>query len=261
MKKIILFLSILFTGSFLQSSAQVSFSPTVFTAEDEVTITVDVTGTPMAGKTEAYIWIFSNPTAGSGTSKDGIVNGAWTNSNVTGKMTPAGTNKWSFKFVGTTMFNQTPAELKEFGFLVKAKNGSDGQTPDYKPYKFDPLIFVPSVFRVFPSKVGQDDVITLNFDQTLAATITEERMTATTVSLVFLDQTGTQIGTTQTVNAKSGGNKLWMASFIPTRLVTVPAGKKIEKIKYKFNGTLLDINGASSNVSSSENELTLVDMK
>jgi hypothetical protein len=59
MRKLFL-LFIMMAFAFVKVSAQVTFSPASFTAIDSVTVTVDVSGTPMAGETEAYLWIFSN---------------------------------------------------------------------------------------------------------------------------------------------------------------------------------------------------------
>lgn len=235
-----------------------SFSPSSFTAEDEVTLTVDVTGTGMAGATDAYLWIFSNPDIGGGA--DGVTNGSWTNSSTAAKMTPAGPNKFTFKFIGTTMFGQTPAQLKSFGFLLKKKDGS-AQTPDYKPYFFDPLIFVPSLARVFPSKVDVDDVITVNFDQRFAVNTNDKRMTPKTVTITMFDDLNNQVGTPLVVNLRSTEPTIWSGSFIPERSFTAAAGRKLQKFYYKFNGTVLDINGLPSNVSTDAAEVAFTRMK
>ncbi|TDH25134.1 hypothetical protein EXU57_13560 [Segetibacter sp. 3557_3] len=237
--------------------AQVTFSPPVFTAEDEVTLTVDVTGTPMAGQPEAYIWMFSNVSGGG---KDGFTNTSWTNSPATAKMTPAGTNKWSFKFTGTTMFSQTPAELKDFGFLVKAKDGSK-QSPDYKPFAFDPLIFAPAKLRVFPAKVDRDDVVTVNFDQALATTVEEQRMAPVSATIALLDNTGAEVGTPLTIATRKIENTVWAASFIPSAQFTPGAGRRLARFKFKFNGTVRDTNGANTTVSSSEAQVEFVTLK
>lgn len=247
-----------FTLSGLGAFAQPTFSPSSFTAEDEITITVDVTGTGMAGATDAYIWIFSNPDLGGGT--DGITNGSWTNSSDGAKMTPAGTNKFTFKFIGTTMFGQTPAQLKSFGFLLKKKDGS-AQTPDYKPFFFDPLIFVPTMTRIFPSKVDKDDVITINFDNRYATTPNDQRMAPKTVSIIMYDDLGATVGAPLTLNLKKSEATIWSASFIPELSFIAAAGKKLGKFKYKINGTILDVNGAESTVSTAEFEVVFTRMK
>jgi hypothetical protein len=257
MKKIISFLLILTLVAFAPTFAQVTFSPAVFTAEDEVTLTVDVTGTPMAGQTEAYIWIFSNVSGGG---KDGFTNTSWTNSPATAKMTAAGTNKWSFKFTGTTMFGQTPGELKDFGFLVKTKDGSR-QTPDYKPFAFDPLVFTASKLRVFPSKVGVDDVVTVNFDKALGTTIEEQRMEPTSATIIMLDNTGVAVGSPLTLTLRKLTTNIWAASFIGSSSFTPVTGRRLAKFRFRFNGTVRDVNGALTTVSTSEAEVEYVILK
>jgi hypothetical protein len=259
MKKIFSFLFISCLA-FSSLEAQVTFNPAIFTAEDEVTLTVDVTGTNMAGKSEAFIWIFSNPTAGSGPQVDGSVNGSWGNSGTNAKMTAAGTNKWSFKFTGTTLFNLTPGELKEFGFLVKAKDGT-AQSPDYKPFKFDPLVFTPSTFRIFPSKVGQDDMVTINFNQNLSTDLVEQRISPTTVTVTVFNTNNVQVGQPITLNVRNIGNKIWGASFLPSFSFSIPAGTKLSKFRYKFNGTTEGPTGSPTQVSTQEIEVPFLDLK
>lgn len=259
------FLSIIFlTFSAFALKAQVTFSPATFTAIDPVTLTVDVTGTPMAGETEAYIWIFANPSVPDNTAgfpkPDGKVNGAWGNSADAAKLTNVGGNKWKFSFTATELFGITPAQLKDFGFLVKTKTGSK-QTPDYKPYAFEPLIFTPTKFRVFPAKVSQDDVVTIVFDKSLATTTNEQRMAPTTVTVTVIDDANAPVGTPLTLTVRAMENNLWGASFIPTRSYTLPAGKKLIKFRYTFNGTVLDTNGTRITVSSTEAEVPFSDLK
>jgi hypothetical protein len=257
MKKLLSLILLIVAG--LSVNAQnPTFSPSIFNAEDQVTLTIDVTGTGMAGAVDAYIWIFSNPDLGGGA--DGVTNGSWGNSSDAAKMTAAGTNKWSFTFIGTTLFGQSPAQLKSFGFLVKKKDGS-AQTPDYKPYFFDPLVFVPTMLRVFPAKVGADDVVTVNFDRTYGVTPNEQRMTPVSATVTVYDETGSQVGSPLTVSIRNTASTIWSASFIPSVSFTPGTGHKLAKFKYKFNGTVLDPSGASSNVSSSETEVVLTTMQ
>jgi hypothetical protein len=259
MKKIILLLFIVFTACFT-GNAQVTFSPGTFTAEDQVTLTVDVSGTPMAGQSEAYIWIWANP-GGVGPAPNGIVNGAWGSSSASAKMTGAGTNKWSFTFTGTTLFGLTAGELHDFGFLVKAKDGANGQTQDYKPFLFDPLIFTPSKLRTFPSKVGRDDVVTVNFEKTLGTSTDEQRMTPVTVSITMFDETNAPVGSVLTVPVRKTGDNIWSASFIPTNSFTAGTGHKLKKFTYHFNGTVLTPTGGTQNVSSADASVDFVEMK
>ncbi|MCU7552591.1 hypothetical protein OCK74_25960 [Chitinophagaceae bacterium LB-8] len=264
MKKI--FLLLLITAfAFARTNAQVSFGPPTFTAIDPVTITVDVTGTPMAGETEAYIWIFSNASVSGNAAypnKDGNVNGSWGNSSDAAKMTAAGTNKWKFTFTATELFGQTPAQLKDFGFLLKSKTGSK-QSPDYKPYAFEPLIFTPTLFRNFPAKVGVEDVITVNLDKSLATDVNTSRMTPASVTVTFYNDgnPAVAVGTLNNVPVRNNGS-IWSATFIPTQAtIVLPGGTKLKSFKYKFNGTILDTDGKTSNVSTSETEVPFSDLK
>ncbi|WP_199118190.1 hypothetical protein [Pedobacter sp. ASV28] len=241
MKKLIL--SIIFSLSTLWAFSQVTFSPVTFTAEDEVTITLDVTGTPLAGIDDIYIWTFSNDGVGGG--KDGLVNGQWGNSSDAAKFTKIATNKFTFKFTGTTLFGQSPAELINFGFLAKTKDGSK-QTPDYKPYKFDPLVFVPTQFRVFPAKLDQTDMATVYFHQDLATEQSLQRLFDVKVTIVFYDAAGNEFARRVDMIAKKETDKLYAYSFIPDRLVTIPSGTVLSKFSYQFTGNLKDANGGNT---------------
>ncbi len=257
MKKILY--SVLFMLGFMVADAQnPSFVPNSFTAEDQVKLTIDVTGTPMAGATDAYIWIFSNPDVGGG--NNGIVNGDWTNSSADAKMRLVGTNKWEFTFTGTILFGRPPAELKSFGFLLKKKDGS-AQTPDYKPFAFDPLVFIPTMLRVFPAKVSATDIVTVNFDRSLGATPNEQRMTPVSATITAYNEAGIQVGSPLTLNARAFATNIWAASFNPSASFTPGAGHTLLKFKYKFNGTTLDTGGATISVSSSEAEVPFTLMK
>ncbi len=233
------------------ASAQVTFSPSVFTAIDQVTITVDVTGTPMAGEPEAYLWAFSN--AG-----DAVSNGSWGSSSIVNKMTSAGVNKWRYTFTGVDFYNSTPAALKELGLLLKSKDGSK-QTPDYKWFKFDPLIFTATKMRVFPSKVGPDDVVSVNFDQSLATVVNEQRMMPNNVTVVLVNAAGGTVDT-KTFPVKKEGT-IFIGTFIPTYSFTVPVGTVLDKFRYRFNGTVKNASNVDVTVSTEEVEVPFSKLK
>lgn len=250
MKKLIL--SIIFTLSAAFAFAQVTLSPATFTAEDEVTITLDVTGTGMAGQDDVYIWIFSNDGVGGG--KDGISNGQWGNSSDAAKMTKIGTNKFTFKFVGTTLFGQSPAELINFGFLGKSKDGTK-QTADYKPYKFDPLVFSAAQFRIFPAKQDYTDMSTVYFHQDLATDQNLQRMFDVKVNLTFYNEAGAVVGSKTALVATKESASVYSYSFIPEKVITIPAGTKLGKFSYQFTGSVKDANGANVSTSGPVNEI------
>lgn len=266
MKKTLFAILMLCSLSVQRTNAQVTSSPLIYTAIDEVTITVDVTGTPMAGEANAFIWIFSNPDATDAEAattrpkKDGVVNGAWGNSSDAAKMTAAGTNKWSFTFKGNELFGLPPSQLVSYGFLVKAKDGSK-QTPDYKPFKFDPLVFVPTKMRVFPNKVGATDVIGVNFDQSLTNVTDEQRMMPVSVT-VILEGPGNVVLGTKVIALKKESTTIWAAYFIPTYTFGVTEAQASGgRFRYKFNGTIPGANGAVLNVSTEEVTVPLIMLK
>ncbi|MET0636583.1 MAG: hypothetical protein ABWZ25_11190 [Chitinophagaceae bacterium] len=252
---------ILLLGLVITSQAQnPTFSPSSFTAEDEVTLTVDVSNTPMAGVADAYIWIFCNPDQPEGLRGDGIVNGTWTSSSSAARLTPAGPNKWTFTFIATTMFNKTPADLKTFGFLVKKADGS-AQTPDYKAFSFDPLVFVPSMLRVFPAIVGANDIVSVNFDRAHAVSTNEQRMTPTAALITAWDETGTQVGTELEIPVRKLQDQIWIATFLPLGRFTAPVDHRLSKLRYRFKGTILGPDGTPQNITSSEAEITLSNLQ
>ena len=238
-----------------------TISPAVYTAEDEITLTIDLTGSPLEGVAAPYIWTWANEVNGAG-AIDAVVNTAWTNSPDAAKFTAVAgqPNKFTIKLTGTTMYNRSPGELKHFQFLVKAKDGSK-QTANSPINKFDPLVFIPSMLRTFPARVGQNDVVSIYFHQDLATTINEQRMEPTTVTVEVFDNTGASAGQPLTLPVKSAGTKLWKVYFVPTRSYTPGAGKKFVRFTYKFNGTVRDENNAPVTVSTATTEVLLGDMK
>ena len=252
MKKL-LYLFLLVGAAFTANAQNPSFSPSSFTAEDQVTFTFDVSGTGMAGATEAYLWLWGN--AG-----DSPLNTSWTNSPDIARMTAAGTNKWSYTFTATVLWGLPPAALQNFRFLIKKKDGS-AQTPDQGPFNFDPLVFTPTMLRIFPAKVGYDDVVTVNFDKAYGVTTNEQRMEATTATITMYDDLGAAVGTPLVLPVSKVADTRWGGSFIPSISFTPATGRKLAKFKYKFNGTILDPSGVTVTVSSSETEITFTTMQ
>ncbi len=251
MKKLFYLLLLLLTGTWV--NAQVTISPSSFTAEDQITVTVDVTGTGLAGSAEAYIWLWGN-------SGDSPLNSSWTNSPAAAQMTPAGTNKWSFTFTPTIMWGLPPVSLTRFNFLVKKKDGS-AQTSDFGPYFYDPLVFIPSKLRVFPAKVDQNDVVTINFDRSLGENPNEQRMTPATATITMYDNTDAQVGIPVNINVRAFATNIWAVTFIPSSSFTPPAGRTLKKFRYRFNGTVLNDVGVPVTVSSTEAEVTFTTMQ
>lgn len=258
MRKIFFLSVLMFAVNWLHAQAPaVTLKPSSFTAEDEVTLTIDVTGTKMAGKTDAYLWIWCNAGAGDPYKEsDGLTNGTWTGSKPAAKLISKGGNIFEYKFIGTVMFGKEPGQLKHFQFLVKTIDGGT-QTDNTAVIPFEPIVFVPVPFRVFPNKLGEDDVATVNFHQSLAPTTAEQRMMPKTVTVKLFDAGGVQIGDEKTWNVKSDGNGVFSYSFIPSIAWSIPAGKKAGKFSYRFDGLGKDATGNTVTVTGTTSEKTI----
>lgn len=261
MKKIFFLAIMLAYASWLQAQT-ITITPNTYTAEDEVTLTIDVSSVAsLAGKTDLYLWIWANGDNPSGyTLTNGLSNGVWGASLPAAKFTNKGNNVFEYKFTGTSMFGLEPGKLKHWQFLAKTIDGS-GQSPDSRKYEFEPIVFTPVPFRVFPNKLSASDVTTLYFHQDLAPTVAEQRMTPKTVSVTLYDQGGIKIGDVKTWNLKSEGNKVWSYSFIPNFVWTVPAGKIPSKLGFHFDGTGKDVNGNTVNITGTNSEKSIEALK
>lgn len=240
MKKIICSLIGLFTLAFSAKSqtsgAVVTTIPSSFTAEDVVKIIVDVSAVGnLAGREPLYMWTWNpgNPAPG---------NGDWTNSNEARKMTKEAPNKWSITFKPTDFYGKAPAEITKIEFLVKAKDATGDLKTNDIALNVDPLIYTPTVFRTFPKFIGINEIITAYLDQKLATDVITERMDPSSVE-ISLYNGNTQIGTTQTVNLKAEGNKVWSYTFFPPSLFGLAPNAVADKVRFKFKGTGRDANG------------------
>jgi hypothetical protein len=262
MRKIIFLAVMLLCVNWLQAQFNtVKITPKTYTAEDEITFTIDLTGTSLEGKTDLYIWIWANDGATGFTKVDGVTNGgSFGASKPEAKMTNKGNNIFEYKFLPTTMFGLEPGKLNHWQFLVKTLDGVS-KTNDSPKLLFEPIVFTPVPFRVFPNRLGASDVATLYFHQDLALTTAEQRMTPKTVTVTLYDQGGIKIGEAKTWNLKSEGNKVWSYSFISNIAWSIPAGKTASKFSFHFDGTGKDVNGNTVNITTPETEKNIDALK
>ncbi|HEX7366706.1 MAG TPA: hypothetical protein VF273_06410 [Pelobium sp.] len=277
MKKILSVLLILLVSAGLAKAQKANptftISPAKFTAEDLITITVDVTGTSLATKGQLYIYAFNQ--AGPGLYND------FCSDQSGAKMTDEGGNKWSYKLTLTNYFNATPAKIgTTFGFLFKASQaggcGQDAnQSVDFSA-TIESLVYAPNVFRIFPNKFTQDDIVTFYMDKKLLDPSKTALKNATEV-YVFTDvdymrpdgSTGnfqvsqyceplntsdgsyytgqTTVADNIALKAKDEGNGLFSWTIVPAKFFRIgdtsspkfpPAGSKIIKIKVHFRTRL-----------------------
>lgn len=273
MKKILFLIIIVLTGGFAFAQTA-SVSPSSFTAEDQITITFDLTGQSLgSGGEDVYMWGFVPGCCGSPLNDQ---NGfGFGNSNPLAKCTRIGTSqKFTFTLTPTTYMNKTAAQIgAQFGCLAKNQNGSK-QTADFV-FAVDPLTFNASVFRAFPSKFTQDDVVTFFLDKKLldasksALKAATEIYAYTDIDYVKPDGSGgffqvsqycepldmgsgdyytgqTTVADNVALKAKDFGNGLFGWTIIPAKFFRIgdvgpkfpPAGSRITKIKVHFRTRL-----------------------
>ncbi|MDA9555422.1 hypothetical protein N9R54_04235 [Pelobium sp.] len=276
MKKIFGTLIIMIVSlSFAKAQATATISPSRFTAEDAITITFDLSNSTLGDNGEdVYIWGFVPGCCGSPLNDQ---NGyGWGNSNPLAKCTPIGNKKYTYTLTPTAYMNKTAAQIgATFGFLAKNQTGSR-QTQDFT-FPVDPLTYTPSVFRVFPSKFTQDDIVTFFMDKNLLDPSKTALKAATEVyvytDIDYIKPDGVTTGYFQTsqyceplntndgnfytgqttvadnlaLKAKDEGNGLFSWTIVPSKFFKIgdttspkfpPAGSKITRIKVHFRTRL-----------------------
>lgn len=115
-----------------------TISPSIFTPADQITVTYDVTGTPLASLTEAYIWVWIpnknidakyniNP-ASSNAALTNVIgpNGPKFTKSVVGSQT-----LFTITFVPANFFTTSISSETSLGMLLKANDWPGGQTNDH----------------------------------------------------------------------------------------------------------------------------------
>jgi hypothetical protein len=254
-----------------------TLTPSTFTANDQITITADVTGTPMAGASTALIWIWCYPTVADQAADANAITaptidagGSWSGLSSNpgpAMMTNVSGNIWTFTFIPANTFGLTPGNMYSFDYLVRSVDGNT-QTSNAivgGGFKFVPLVFIPTEFRVFPAQVDTNDVVALNLDQSLATATNDQRMTPDSVTITAYDNEASpvQIGTPLTVPVTNTGGTIWTGYFIPSaNFATVANGHILGGFTYHFDGTILDVNDNPAPVSTAESvPFTFTSMK
>ncbi|WP_424963786.1 alpha-amylase family glycosyl hydrolase [Ekhidna sp.] len=131
-------LTIILCISSLYALGQTSIDPTIepafFDADEEITITYDVTGTSLQSLNDAWIWMW---VPGESIDAPSNVNPASSNSSATNpaKFTrstgPSGEVYFTLSLTPTEFFNTSKENIKSIGMLLKGNDWSDGQTTDF----------------------------------------------------------------------------------------------------------------------------------
>jgi len=259
MKKIILVnIMILLIVVAVNAQPTVSTDPKVFTAEDEITLTVDVTGTSLEGHT-GDVWIWSWIAEGCSSDCD-----APTNVDPAGeaaedaKMTRSENdpNVYTITFIPQVFFNKSPAELQRLGFKLKSQNWGDGKQTDTDAFlSIAPLTFTPVVNRVFPNKATEDDVVTLYLDQKLSdSPEVKYELADFSVEVNAYDESDQQLGDAFVADMVNEGNGLHQIRIIPS--YSIPnVSEDIASIKYIFTSK------DDADIQTQEFQLVFLDLK
>ena len=134
MNKFYLILSLLLCATLQLVNAQTpSIEPEFFAADEEITITYNVTGSSLASLEEAYIWMWLPD---KGIDAPSNINPADSDPEATNqakfeKLNENGQTLFRISLSPTTFFNQNAEDLTEIGMLLKGNDWSDGQTEDF----------------------------------------------------------------------------------------------------------------------------------
>ncbi len=126
------FLTVISIITFSNVFGQVTTTPEFPQADESITFTVDVSGTALEGYAdEVWIWTWIDQ----GTEAIDAptnVNPA-TEAQSDALMTRSGSdpNVYTITFIPTDFFEQPASEIERLGLLLKGRDWSDGQTPDY----------------------------------------------------------------------------------------------------------------------------------
>ncbi|TRX59543.1 hypothetical protein FNH22_10350 [Fulvivirga sp. M361] len=254
MKNIIL-LILMILPSMIVKAQSVTASPAVFTAVDEVTLTVDVSGSSLEGYADrVWIWTWlpggcpgeANPDCDAPTN----INPAGGEDTEGALMTRDETNPNIYRITMTPVdfYGRTPAEIKELGIKLKSSDWSDGIDSGENLFiDVQPLVFIPSQNRNFPVKFTTADIVTLYFDQSLAENSAMKELEEI-YAYIFVEGTKADgsafsdvkkaewgdVSTTPELQLTDRGNGIFSLSFIPEDFFPIEEGDQITKINYIF---------------------------
>jgi hypothetical protein len=226
-------------------SQTVTVSPRNFTAVDEITITVDVTGNNALVNltTDAFLWLW----VPSGPGAPSNVSPAASNPTATAQAkftkVEGEENLYSITLVPATFIGVAPAEITRLGVILKGNDWSNGQTADTF-FDVDPLEFVDRVNRTFPDEFVPEDVVTIFFNQSLTEAGPIQDVEEVFMSIVAsgVDASGTEV-TGIPLKAQFAGPfrmkhevaQIYSVSVLPAAYFEVPAGVTLTALSYSFH--------------------------
>jgi hypothetical protein len=131
----------------------VTIEPKNFTALDEITITVDVTGNAKLENLgdNAFLWLWIPDGVQAKTNKNPfstiVPSDEIPDPNIA-KFTKVGPNLYSVSLTLSSFLGVAPGQITKIGVILKGNDWSDGQTSDFI-FEVAPLEYKPRVNRVF----------------------------------------------------------------------------------------------------------------
>ena len=158
MSRFYILIILLFSVSAFAQTTSINpvITPALFSPSDEITVTYDVTGTPLASLPNAWIWVWI---PGSNIDAKYNVNPASENTALTDnakftKSTANNTTTFSITFTPKDFFESDISSESQMGMLLKGNDWSNGQTTDYltsitQEDQFSALLIQPELDPVF----------------------------------------------------------------------------------------------------------------
>jgi hypothetical protein len=237
MKKLLACIYFLLGAGAMYAQPTYTVSPPTFTAEDEVTITVDVTGTTLAGHTgDVWMWAWVAEGCSASCDAPSNVNPAGGASSANAKMTRVSANVYSIKIVPSAFYAKPPSEIRKIGLKLKSADWADGKQSDTDVLiNVEPLVFTPKVNRIFPTKVTRNDVVTLYLDQSVAtAPALKYEPGNFKVTITAYNEANAEIGKMENAATVNAGNGLHYIRIMPSFNFS---SSNVHAIKYRFSST------------------------
>lgn len=222
----------------LANAQIVTVEPQEVSAVEPVTITVDLSGTPLAGGDAIFIWAWIEK---GDDDIDAPNNGVWENSTDAHELTRVDGDIWTFSITSLRDFyQQSPGVIgEEVGFLFKFRNGTEGQTSN-QSLSVNPPRFVDTDFRTFPSGFAVDDVVTIIYNQNL-----DENEATNGLSEYFLYAVATlddgaeiapvapgEVGATPSLQLQPQGDGTFTLTMIPERFFELTEEDEVTNISF-----------------------------
>lgn len=126
------FLSVISIIVFSNAFGQVTTTPEFPKADESITFTVDVTGTPLEGySSDVWIWTWIDQGTEAIDAPTNVNPATEAQSNAFMTRSGSDPNVYTITFIPTDFFQQPANVIDRLGLLLKGRDWSDGQTPDY----------------------------------------------------------------------------------------------------------------------------------